>query len=485
VRFAPGRVGESGELGTASGGDTAGAQGGRRCGVRVPALRDGGSTLASVTSRRLAPLVVLVLALGAFACGGDDASDGGSKPTTTEVPGRACRQAVDSIVTATDRYVSGYEAGRALSAADATSEDPAPPATTPDGADAPLTEADFQAELGAADAKLRSSGCDPGHVRDDLLEALDNVSAEGPVADAVLRQLTASMTGRLAREPEVVTVAPGTDLRDTVAGLPDGSTVELEEGEHRLDGSLVLLTGITIRGAGRDASAIVSTAADAAVLALTDRRVELTALTVRREGDAPGSAVLGGSAAAVVVSDARLSGGKADAAGQGGAGVLMYADGTQASGRGTTLEVTDTELHDNQAAGIVLSGGHRASIVRASFRANGQCGVCFLGATDGSVEDSTFDDNGLAIAVTGSAEPNLLRLVVRGGEVGLQAADDAKPIIKTVTVSGVRRAALIYTGSSGGSLDALTCDDVPFGIVVGPEAHPQLGDTDCGLASSG
>jgi hypothetical protein len=164
--------------------------------------------------------------------------------------------------------------------------------------------------------------------------------------------------------------------------------------------------------------------------------------------------------------------------------VLMYADGRDAAGRGTTLEVTDTEVHDNQAAGIVLSGGHRASVVRGTFRANGQCGVCFLGATDGSVEDSTFEDNGLGIAVTGSAKPNLLRLSIDGGDVGLQVADEAAPIIDVVTVSSARRAALIYTGTASGSMDGLRCVDVPFGIVVGPEAHPRVGETDCELASS-
>ena len=435
-------------------------------------------------TRRLTPLVALVVVLGAVGCGGDDdASDQGPSSSTTEAPAAVCGDAVDAIVTATERYISGYEVAREASASDATTEAPTS-TTTPAGGDEPLTEIEFQSALTDADATLRSSGCDPADVRDDLTEGLGSVSAEGPVADAVLRQLTASMTGRLARKPEVVQAEPGTDLRDVVAGLPDGSTVELQPGEHRLDASLVLLTGITLRGTGRDATAIVSSAPDAAVLALTDRRVELTGLTIRREGDAPGSAVLGGSAASVVVSNARLTGGKADAEGQGGAGVLMYASGQEAAGRGTTLEVTDTEVADNQAAGIVLTGGHRASIVRAAFRANGQCGVCFLQASDGSVEDSTFDDNGLGVAVTGSSKPTLLRLVVNAGDVGLQAGDQSAPMIREVRVSGARRAGIIYTGEAGGSLDAVTCEDVAFGIVVGPEAHPQLGETSCALASS-
>ncbi|MFL6206443.1 MAG: right-handed parallel beta-helix repeat-containing protein [Acidimicrobiales bacterium] len=437
-----------------------------------------------MTSRRLAPLVALVMVLGAVGCGGDGAADGDSSSSSTTVPDHACRDAVASIVDATDRYVSGYEVAREIAASDATATDPSTATTSPAEGKEPLGEADFQSALSEADAALRSSGCDPAETRDDLTEGLASVSAEGPVADAVLRQLAASMTGRMARTPQVVTAAPGSDLRDVVSALPDGSTVELQAGEHRLDSSLVLLTGVTLRGTGRDATTLVSTAPDAAVLALTERRVELTGLTIRREGDAPGSAVLGGSAASVVLSKARLTGGKADADGQGGAGVLMYASGEEGAGRGTTLEVTDTEVRDNQAAGIVLSGGHRASVVRATFASNGQCGMCFLGASDGSVEDSTFDGNGLGVAATGTSKPGLLRLTITGGEVGVQAGDQAAPVIKDVTISAARRAGLIYTGEAAGSIDGVTCDGVPFGIVVGPEAHPLLGQTSCELAGT-
>jgi hypothetical protein len=297
--------------------------------------------------------------------------------------------------------------------------------------------------------------------------------------------MTASLTGQTATAPTVTTVGVGEDLRDALAKLPDGSTLELSAGEHRLDGSLVLLTGIVIRGAGRDATTIVSTAPDAAVLALTDRRVELVGLTVRHEGDAPASGVLGGPAASVVVTDARLAGGKADPDGSGGAGILMYADGQDAAGRGTTLEVTGTELRDNQAAGIVLSGGHRSSIIGSAFASNGQCGICYLGAADGSVEDSTFEGNGIGVAVTGTARPTLLRLTIDGGEVGIQAGDAAAPTVEAVTVSGSARAAIIFTGAASGSLDEVTCQRVPFGIVVDPEATPQIGKTSCELASPG
>jgi hypothetical protein len=416
---------------------------------------------------------------------GDD-GPGGSGPTSSDAGAQTgCTTAVASIVSATERYVSGYESGRAVSAVSPAEQGSlGASTTTADPGPGTMTEADLQAALADADAVLRDQQCDPLGVRTALTEGLGRVATEGPVADAVLRQITASMTGRLAAQPGVTTVGPGDDLRDALAMSPDGSTLQLEAGEYRLDTSLVLLTGVVLRGAGRDATTITSTAPDAAVLALTDRRVELIDLTVHREGDAPGSAILGGPAASVVVSGARLTGAKVDQDGQGGAGILMYDDGQAAAGRGTTLEVTDTELRDNEAAGIVLSGGHRASVVRTAFLSNGQCGICFLDAADGSVEDSSFEGNGIGVAATGTARPTVLRVIIQGGEVGVQAADAAAPVIDGATISGAIRAAIIYSGDASGSLDKVTCQDVPFGIVVGPGAHPQVGATDCELARS-
>lgn len=432
--------------------------------------------------------LVAVVLIALVGCGQDGSRETSPSSSTTAVADTdlKCAAAVASIVSATERYVRSYESRRAVAADTATGQDRSTTTTGPTDSDPDtLTEAGFRATLAEAEAVLTEQGCDPARTRAELTSGLRRVSAEDPVADAILRQLTASITGEAATEPTVTAVAVGDDLRDALAMSPDGSTLQLEAGEYRLDGPLVLLAGIEIRGAGRDATTIVSTAAETAVLALTERRVELAGLTVRREGDAPGSVVLGGPAASIVVSEARLTGGTADSEGQGGAGILMYAAGDEAAGRGTTLEVTNAELRDNQAAGIVLTGGHRSSIVGAVFASNGQCGICFLDASDGSVEDSTFDGNGVGIAVAGTAAPALLRISVTGGEVGLQVSDSAAPAVEGATISGSARAAVIYSGATAGSLDRVTCQNVPFGVVVGNESRPHLGDVDCELTRSG
>lgn len=430
--------------------------------------------------------LVAVALVALVGCGGDgsrEATPRSSDPAASDTEAE-CAAAVASIVSATERYVRSYEHGRAVTVATGAEEGPSTTTTAPVGDPDTLTEAGFRAALADAETVLAEQGCRPTRTRADLAAGLSRVSAGGPVPDAVLRQLTASLTGEAATAPTVTAVAVGDDLRDALARSPDGSTLQLDAGEHQLDGPLVLLAGIEIRGAGRDATTIVSTAPEAAVLVLTGRRVGLAGLTLRRQADAPGSVVLGGPPASVVVSDARLTGGRADSEGEGGAGVLMYATGDDAAGRGTTLEVTDAELRDNEA-GIVLTGGHRSSIVGAVFASNGQCGICFLGPSDGSVEDSAFDGNGVGIAVAGTAAPSLLRISVNGGEVGLQASDSAAPAVEGATISGSSRAAVIYSGPVGGSLSGVSCVNVPFGIVVDAEAAPHIGDVDCELSRAG
>lgn len=428
-------------------------------------------------------LVVALFAL--VACGSDDLRTD-PRSSIASAAQEECDAAVASIVSATGRYVRGYESGRTVSASSATGTDASVTTTTASGGALDvMTEAEFQAALATAEGTIRGQDCDRTKVRADLTTGLQGITPKGPVADAVLRQLAANLTGRAAPTATVTKLGPGDDLRDALASSPDGSTLELEAGEYHLDAPLVALTGLVIHGAGRDATTIVSTAPDAAVLVLTDKRVELNGLTVRHDGDSPASVVLGGPASSVVLTNARVAGGRIDPSGQGGAGVLMYSPG-DAPARGTTLEATDVEVSDNEAAGIVLTGTHRSSIVRATIDANGQCGLCYIGGSSGSVEDSTLDGNGVGVAVTGTASPSLLRITISGGEVGLQVSDTGAPALAGGTISGSARAAVIYSGPGAGSLDSLTCANVPFGIVVHRDAHPHLGKLDgCEVVSSG
>jgi hypothetical protein len=408
-------------------------------------------------------------------------------PTPTDTSAEACAAAVDAIVEATQRYVAGYGTAGTIGAPTAgdPQETAAPSASGPSAGQEAFTEKEFQNALTQAQATLTEQACRPGQVRSDLEQGLGLVEAQGPVAQAVLRQLTASLTGRLERKITTRKVPPDGDLAQALAELPPGSTVELAKGEYVLTEPLVVLSSVTLRGAGVDATTITSTSPEAAILALTDGRVEIADVAVQREGGRPGSALLGGPAASVVVTDARLSGGVATKDGMGGAAIVMFAGETgPPSDRGTTLEVTGSDLSDNEAAGVVLTGAHRASIVGSTIRSNGQCGICFLDASSGSIEDTAFKANRVGVSVADTASPVLVGGTITGGEVGLQVSDAATPLISEVTIRGAERAAVIYGGTASGALTGVTCRDVPFGIVVGPSVAPTLKDNSCDLAAS-
>ena len=321
-------------------------------------------------------------------------------------------------------------------------------------------------------------------VRARLTEGLGDVRTEGPVAAAVLRQLTASMTLDTGTSATTREVSPGDDLLQAVAELPAGSTLSLAEGVYRLDEALVLLSSITIVGAGPDRTTIESSATDSAILAVADGRIDLDRLTVTHTGSEPANVVLAGSAAAIAATESRFSGGVSREDGTGGAGILMYSPDAAATATETTLEVTDSVLDGNDSAGIVLTGGNVASIVGSTFTDNGQCGICFLDLSGGSVEDATFTGNAVGMAATGSAAPAVLDATIRGGTVGVQASDDAAPVLKDVKIRGSSRAGLIYSGKAAGTLDGVSCTDVPFGLVIGPAVTVRVVDVDCRVASS-
>jgi hypothetical protein len=56
------------------------------------------------------------------------------------------------------------------------------------------------------------------------------------------------------------------------------------------------------------------------------------------------------------------------------------------------------------------------------------------------------------------------------------------PVLRGVTIRGASRAALIWSGRAGGLIEDVTCSDVRFGLVVGPDVTPTVRDSTCRLA---
>lgn len=421
--------------------------------------------------------VALIVLVGVLA--GCTATPAPAPTASQSADPAACSDAAASIVTAAADLVATYESPALDPAAT-----PAPGETAgPDPA--PTASGDAIAEAVASARATRDSlGCDPQAFTDELEAGLAGIEPEAPIAAAVWRRVSASVLGTVEQEAREWQLAEGEDLLDVIARAAEGSTIVLPAGTVAVDSGLVLLAGITLRGAGIGESVLQSSAPDAAVLVVTDGLVRLEGLTLQLGTEQPASGIVAGPSASLALDAVRITGAASESQGDsaGGAGVYLSARGSEGSGRGTTLEITGSVLDGNAWAGLAVTGGHRVSIVSTTFRDNGGAGIVFLDATSGSVASSTFTGNRVGIATAGTSTPAIISSTFTGGTVGLQADASAAPAIDGVTISGTSSAAVIFGGSSGGAIDRTTCRDVPHGIVIGDGSAPTLGDNDCAIA---
>ena len=418
---------------------------------------------------------VLALALLSAACSGGSSAD--PPPPAEDDRAADCAAAVTSLLAITQGYLDSVAGTSASPAGD----QPAPAQSAGGDPNPAVQQEQFTQALQDIRGYAGRRGCDPQGFQSDLAQGLSGLRAGTPVARAVLLQLQADSA---PAPPRSAPLQPGSDVAAAVAAAPAGATVSLAAGTFVLGDTLALLRGVTLRGAGRDATVLSSTARDGVLLVLTGDVVTLQDLALQHTGTEPGSVVAAGPAATLVLTGSRVSGGRSDADGQGGVGILMASGGSGQSGpaRRTSLQVTDSEVLDNAAAGVIVAGEHRAEIARSAVARNGQCGICYLGRSDGAVRESSLADNAAGLVAGGDAKPSISTTTVDRGEVGIQVLDRAAPEVTSSTFSGAKRAALLWTGMSTGRIDGNRCVDVEFGIVVGPDAAPLLQNNDCAVA---
>jgi hypothetical protein len=397
--------------------------------------------------------------------------------TSTASAAQECTDAARSIVDAAERLVATYEQPLAGASPAAT-----PEPAEPDGA---VAGDDLTTTVAEARAVRDELGCDPDHFTRELQDGLAAAEPEGAIATAVWRRITASLLGDVRQEAGEWVLRAGDPLPDALARAAAGTTIVLPGETLEVDETLVLLEGVTLRGAGRDTTVIRSAAPDAAFIVATGGLVALQDLTVERTADHPGSGIVAGPSASVSLTGVRVAGATAAEDGVGGAGVYLSAQGAEGSGRGTTLEITDSVFERNAWAGVAVAGGHRVSIESAEFRANGEVGIIFLDAASGSVSGSTFADNAVGLAATGDSTPAWLGATVSGGSVGAQIDGAAAPTIDALRVTGSSSAAVLFGGASTGSISGTTCEGTAYGIVVADTAAPTLGDNVCEIARGG
>ena len=427
---------------------------------------------------KLLPSAAVVIAVVLLA--GCSASPGGEASVTpTADSEQQCAAAVDDLVSAVDTLVSDY------AQPDGTQTPATPQAGEGgDGASVPGDQA-----LADAAAKARSArerlGCDAKAFQSHLEDGLGAIQPSGAIADAVWRRVTASLIGTMRQDTGEYEVAAGEDLRDVLARAPEGTTLVLPSGRTDVGQTLVLLAGVTLKGAGRDETTLASTASDATIIVATGSLVKLQDLTVEMTADHPSSGLVAGPSASVSLTGVRIAGATAAQGAVGGAGVYLSAQGAEASGRGTTLEVTDSLFEHNGWAGVAVAGGHRVSIQSAQFTGNGGAGVLFLDASTGSIDGTSFTDNAVGVAVSGTAAPVIIGSSLVGGSVGVQVDETGAPVLDGLQITGASSAAVIFGGEAGGSVGGTACPGVPHGIVVSDTAAPTIGDNACPVVRGG
>jgi len=422
---------------------------------------------------------VLVAGLLAGCTGGSDQPSSSAGPSTSSSTSSAaaqadrCRQVAPTVLAAIQDYVDAY--GTAVSGH--SESKPVSPAVGDRRLRTAITDARKQ---------IDNLGCDAADYQSALTDGLGDIAVRGPLARAVLLRLKASMSGASATGARPVTreVSPGDDLATVLSQVAPGSTLRLTGGTYRLPQALVLLQGVTLVGRGSDRTVLRSTAPDTSVLVLTDGRVDLRRLTLRHAGPKPASVLVGGPSSSIALTEVLVAGGRAASSRAGGNGVLMSARGDATARRATTLEVTGSTVTGNDNAGILLTGGHRASVVRTRFGDNGQCGICFADASSGAVHHGSFSGDAVGVAALGRSRPAVLDSTFDRGQIGAQAAGTATLVVRRSVFDGASRAGLLFGGRSGGRVAGATCRDVRFGIVVATGAAPYLTGSSCSVVRS-
>jgi parallel beta-helix repeat protein len=416
---------------------------------------------------------VAALAILASGCSG-----GGSSAAPSSTAGGACKVVVQDLLRLTQRYIDGFgvdsqpRVSASASPTGSPSQSPTPIAT-------PVTEQQYADAISSARGRLAQSGCDIAAFQEAMQSGLQAVKSRGAIATAVLAQLRVSMSGQLSPRPVTRTATPTDDLSTLLAQLPDSSTLVLGKGSYRLPDTLVLLRSITIRGAGPDATILVSEAPQASVLVMTDKQVSLSRLAIRRNGATPGSVVMTGPSARLALRSVSVSGARADTDGAGGVGVLLTAVGSAVANAGTTFTAVDSTFTDNDAAGVAAGGTHRIAITRSTFQRNRQCGVCYLGSSVGTVSGDTFTGNAVGIVVASPAADVIHGNTINGGDIGIQATGESKPVITGNTISGTARAAMVFVNDASGRVDGNDCSGDRTGIAVARTAYPTVATNSC------
>jgi parallel beta-helix repeat protein len=361
-------------------------------------------------------------------------------------------------------------------------------------------------------------GCDPVTMEAALLESIDDLSGEGPVGEAlaaafrgddpILGPPAPVTTTTLARDtaPTTVTVEPGDDLDAVLDQVAPGSTVRFAAGTHEFTRPIVVDVDVAFVGAGSHDTVVSSTAEGFAVAFAGPGGFEVRDLTIEHTGTAPASVLLAIDGP-VHLQGVVVRGGVAgpDEVG-GGHGVVFAFEPVEGfpersdAERAGELVVDDSVVTDNDAGGVLSTGDAAPTIRGATISANGRCGLCYVGTSAGTIENSIVHDNQIGVQITGEAAPTIVdstvtasatagissegrstpsitNTVIDGNQIGVQVTGESAPLIRDNTIVNSSQAGVATFGTSEAEVLANVIEDnADVGVQIGESSNPLVED---------
>jgi parallel beta-helix repeat protein len=456
--------------------------------------------------RATAPLIVAVLC--AACSSSDDAPSSATAATTTTTTTpvvlytqQQCAEQAQAAAQPLQDFVDQYQG---LSAEEWNALDPPP--------DIQAVQDDVIAIAQAA----ADHGCDTTNLQDDLDSAIASLEATSEVGKAIVAALRGlgpplgpprivtvpETTQPRDVEPSTVAIDPGDDvdeqLRAALDTIADGSTIQFGEGVYELTDPVIVNIGVSFVGAGRDVTTLRSTAEGMAVAFVGPGGFAMTDLTLEHTGEAEASVFLA-IEGPVQIEHATVRGGVVgQTAGTGGGHGIVFAfdpiegfpDRTD-SERAGPLEIDDTIVTGNAAAGMLATGRASPQITASTISENGGCGLCYIASSRGSVTNTTVEGNEIGVQAAESTAPRLRdSTFVRNRSVGISFDGASTGSLTRSVVEENASVGVQIAGTSTASVTATSISQSGVGVLVSDTATPvisgnTLADHDVGVQVGG
>ena len=260
------------------------------------------------------------------------------------------------------------------------------------------------------------------------------------------------------------------DFAKAVQTAKDGASIALKAGEYRLPRGLTIARSITLIGAGRDETRIVS---DGEIFVLKfDSPGSFTARDVSFAHDGTNKADV------VVIENGNFnfercgfSGGIRNPEESATTGDGLWVRG---NARGT---INRSAFFQNGLHGLEVQGSARLTVESNTFERNKEDGLVFFDATTGTVRANTSRDNGLhGISVAENASVSLqANILEQNGEVGLRYSGSAGG---TASLNVIRKNGLSGITVNDSASPSLTGnilrDNGSYGLYIAKNARPTL-----------